>query len=61
MLHLATPQLVNVDRIVEIIPLRVAVLCENCQCITRASNSHCRSCGSHSVLPLASLIDRKAA
>jgi hypothetical protein len=45
---------------VDAIPLSEAVLCANCDCVTRAKNAHCLICGSHSVLNLASLLDRQA-
>ena len=41
---------------VELIPLDHAVLCEDCQMISRARNDHCLSCGSHSILSLASVL-----
>jgi hypothetical protein len=42
--------------LVELIPLDHAVLCEDCQTISRARNGHCLSCGSHSILSLASVL-----
>lgn len=44
---------------VELIPLDQAVLCENCQVISRAKNDHCLSCGSHSILHLANVLGRE--
>jgi len=44
---------------VEIIPLSVAILCLDCSNITRRDNSHCRSCGSESVLELSKILNRK--
>lgn len=44
---------------VELIPLDQAVLCENCQVISRDKNDHCLSCGSHSILHLANVLGRK--
>lgn len=41
---------------VELIPLDHAVLCEDCQMISRGRNDHCLSCGSHSILSLASVL-----
>ena len=41
---------------VELIPLDHAVLCEDCQMISQARNDHCLSCGSHSILSLASVL-----
>jgi len=41
---------------VELIPLDHAVLCEDCQLISRARNDHCLSCGSHSILSLANVL-----
>ena len=41
---------------VELIPFDHAVLCEDCQTISRARNDHCLSCGSHSILSLASVL-----
>jgi|GEM_PF-2603807 len=41
---------------VELIPLNQAVLCEDCQMISQARNDHCLSCGSHSILTLASVL-----
>lgn len=41
---------------VELIPLDHAVLCEDCQMISSGRNSHCLSCGSHSILGLASIL-----
>ncbi len=41
---------------VELIPLDHAVLCEDCQMISWARNNHCLSCGSHSILSLASVL-----
>lgn len=44
---------------VESIPLAEAVLCANCNCITRAKNGHCLVCQSRSVVNLATILDRK--
>ncbi len=41
---------------VELIPLGHAVLCEDCQMISRARNDHCLSCGSHSILSLVNVL-----
>jgi hypothetical protein len=41
---------------VELIPLGHAVLCEDCQMISRARNDHCLSCGSHSILSLVTVL-----
>jgi hypothetical protein len=41
---------------VELIPLNSAVLCEDCQMISKARNDHCLSCGSHSILSLANVL-----
>ena len=46
---------------VELIPLDHAVLCEDCQMISRGRNDHCLSCGSHSILSLASVLGRQPA
>ena len=45
---------------VELIPLDHAVLCGDCQMISRARNDHCLSCGSHSILSLASVLGSPA-
>ena len=41
---------------VELIPLDHAVLCEDSRMISRARNDHGLSCGSHSILSLASVL-----
>ncbi len=41
---------------VELIPLDHAVLCEDCQMISRARNDHCLSCGSHAILRLVNVL-----
>lgn len=41
---------------VDLIPLDHAVLCEDCQMISRARNDHCLSCGSHSILSLVNIL-----
>jgi len=46
---------------VELIPLDHAVLCEDCQMISQARNDHCLSCGSHSILSLASVLGSQTA
>ena len=46
---------------VELIPLGHAVLCEDCQMISQARNSHCLSCGSHSILSLAIVLGSQPA
>jgi hypothetical protein len=44
---------------IETIPLDEAVLCVDCNRITRAKNGHCLACGGHSVLNLAAILDRR--
>jgi hypothetical protein len=44
----------------ESIPLAEAVLCVDCNMITRAKNGHCLVCESASLLNLASVLDRQA-
>lgn len=44
---------------VESVRLAEAVLCANCDCITRAKNGHCLVCGSHSIVSLATILDRQ--
>lgn len=44
---------------VEIIPLARAVLCADCNQITMATNGHCLACGSHSIMNLGKVLDRK--
>jgi len=44
---------------VDSIPLAEAVLCANCNCVTRAKNGHCPVCESGSVINLAALLDGK--
>ena len=45
---------------VESIPIAEAVLCANCDVITRAKNGHCLVCGGHSLVNLAAILDRQA-
>jgi len=44
---------------VESIPLAEAVLCVNCECVTRARNGHCPVCESQSLVSLARLAGRR--
>jgi len=44
---------------VDSIPLAEAVLCANCNCVTRAKNGHCPVCESASIVNLATLLDGK--
>lgn len=41
---------------VEIIKMAESVYCANCECITKAQNSHCLACGSGSVVNLERLL-----
>lgn len=43
---------------VEIIPLSLAQLCMDCNCITRSPNNHCLACGSHSVIKIVNVLGR---
>lgn len=43
---------------VEIIPIDQAVLCADCNAITRATNGHCLACGSASIVQLEKLLNR---
>lgn len=43
---------------IQSVPLSRAQLCVDCETITEIDNSHCRTCGSHSVLPLARVIGK---
>jgi hypothetical protein len=43
---------------VESIPLSEAVLCVNCNCITRARNHHCPVCESAALIKLSEMLDR---
>jgi len=36
----------------EAVPLRMAVLCVDCECVTRGLSDQCMVCGSHSLLSL---------
>ena len=47
-------ELVKVD--VTAIPLRQAVLCPNCDCISDSPHDNCLICGSPSLLPLARVL-----
>ena len=42
------------------IPLKVAVLCEDCKMLTSATNGHCPVCGSTALVNLAKILERKA-
>lgn len=42
----------------EAVHLDLAVLCEECRCITAACNGHCPICGSAALLNLASVLER---
>lgn len=42
---------------VESIPLAEAVLCADCECITRAKNGHCPVCESKSLIRVQRLLD----
>ena len=44
----------------ESIPLAEAVLCVDCNVITRAKNGHCPVCESASLMNLANVLDRQA-
>jgi hypothetical protein len=44
---------------VEIIPISQAVLCGNCDAVTRAKNGHCLACGSGSIVQLEKLLNRQ--
>ena len=44
---------------VEIIPIGQAVLCADCDAVTRATNGHCLACGSKAVVPLEKLLNRQ--
>lgn len=44
---------------VEIIPVGEAVLCADCDAITRARNDHCLACGSHSIVHVDKLMNRQ--
>lgn len=43
---------------VESVRLDRAQLCEDCHMITESTNNHCPVCGSHSVMPLAKVLER---
>ena len=43
----------------DVIPLREAVLCVDCENLTRAKNGHCIYCGGHAVLNVAKILDRE--
>jgi len=40
----------------EAVPLRMAVLCADCECVTRGLSDQCMVCGSHSLLGLERLL-----
>ncbi len=44
---------------IEIIPVSSAILCGNCNCVSKAQNGHCRGCGSGSVVNLERLLQRE--
>jgi hypothetical protein len=44
---------------VEIIPVGLAVLCANCNCLTRATNGHCLACGSAAIVNIGKLLWEK--
>ncbi len=46
--------------LLESIPLAEAVLCVDCNVITRAKNGHCPVCEFTSLLNLATVLDRQA-
>lgn len=50
------------DRVIETVPLREAVLCEDCQTISRRTATlSCAVCGSKSVLDLEKILNREEA
>ena len=46
------------EEVVEAVPLDVAVLCEDCRCITASRNGHCRICEGRGLLNLAKVLSR---
>jgi hypothetical protein len=40
------------------IPLKSAVLCVDCEAISRGRNNQCELCGSHALMTLACVLDR---
>ena len=42
-----------------LIPLRFAVLCANCDVISESRNGHCLACGSPSLISLSRVLGRK--
>jgi len=46
---------------VEIIPIDQAVLCADCDAITRAKNDHCLACGSKSIMHVERLLMARTA
>ena len=45
---------------IEIIRLSDAILCANCNCLTRAANGHCLACGSQAVVNLENLLNHQS-
>lgn len=43
------------------VPLKSAVLCVECDAITRGRNHQCEVCGSSALLSLAAILDRNSA
>lgn len=43
------------------IALGLAQICMDCEMVTESDNDHCRTCGSHSVLKLARVLEGKNA
>lgn len=42
---------------IDSIPLGLAQICMDCEMVTESDNDHCRTCGSHSVLKLANILN----